>query len=351
MVKIDSTQKLDFNNVLITPKRSTLNSRKEVNLQRSFIFSHGQTWNGLPIMTANMTSTGTLDVYKEVVQYKMLTCLHKFYNKNHFEQYNINNPTNQLDPEYFIVSTGIRENDYENLCEICDNIPTKWICIDVANGYIPSLLTFCKKVRNRYPKHIIIAGNVATSEMTEALCLEGGVDIIKCGIGPGSVCTTRKKTGVGVPQLSCIMDCADAAHGINRHIIGDGGITCPGDLSKAFCGGADFVMMGGVFSGHIENPGDIIEKIIDGEVKKFKRFYGMSSTHAMNTHYGKKDKYRASEGKVVEVPLRGSIHETIEDYLGGLRSTCTYIGAKNIKNMSKCTTFILVTAQLNNIFS
>ena len=147
------------------------------------------------------------------------------------------------------------------------------------------------------------------------------------------------------------MDCADAAHGINHHIVGDGGITCPGDLSKAFCGGADFVMMGGVFSGHYENPGDIIEKTINGITKKYKKFYGMSSTHAMTTHYGKKDKYRASEGKVAEVPLKGSVHDTIEDYLGGLRSTCTYIGAKNIKNMSKCTTFIMVSAQLNNIFS
>ena len=351
MVKIDSTQKLDFHNVLITPKRSTLNSRKEVNLVRSFRFSNGQTWEGIPVMTANMASTGTFELYKELVPYKMLTCLHKFYSRNHFESYNQENPDNPLDPEYFIVSTVIRENDFENLCSICDYIPTKWICIDVANGYIPALLEFCKKVRSRYPNHIIIAGNVATSEMTEALCLEGGVDIVKCGIGPGSVCTTRKKTGVGVPQLSCIMDCADAAHGINHHIVGDGGITCPGDLSKAFCGGADFVMMGGVFSGHIENPGDIIEKIEDGSVKKYKRFYGMSSTHAMQTHYGKKDKYRASEGKVVEVPLRGSVHDTVEDYLGGLRSTCTYIGAKNIKNMSKCTTFILVSAQLNNIFS
>lgn len=351
MVKIDSTQKLDFHNVLITPKRSTLNSRKEVNLERTFTFSHDQTWTGVPIMCANMASTGTIEMYKELSKYKMLTCFHKFYNFNDFVKYDETHPDEPLNSEYFIISTGIRENDYENLCNICDNMETKWICIDVANGYIPSLLKFCKKVRARYPNHIIIAGNVATSEMTEALCLEGDVDIVKCGIGPGSVCTTRKKTGVGVPQLSCIMDCADAAHGINHHIVGDGGITCPGDLSKAFCGGADFVMMGGVFSGHYENPGDIIEKTINGVTKKYKKFYGMSSTHAMTTHYGKKDKYRASEGKVVEVPLKGSVHDTIEDYLGGLRSTCTYIGAKNIKNMSKCTTFIMVSAQLNNIFS
>ena len=347
MVKIDNSPKLDFANVLITPKRSTLNSRKEVNLEREFKFSHGQTWSGVPIMAANMAVTGTFGVYEVLKQFKMITCLQKFYTLEDFQEYT---KDHELDPEYFIVSTGIRENDYENLCNICDNIKTKWICIDVANGYIPNLLNFCRKVRIRYPNHIIIAGNVATSEMTEALCLEGGVDIVKAGIGPGSGCLTRLKTGVGVPQLSCIMDCADAAHGINHHIIGDGGITCPGDLAKAFCGGADFVMMGGMFSGHIENPGDIIEKIIDGQVKKFKLFYGMSSTHAMKTHYGKKDSYRSSEGKVVEVPLKGHLSETIEDYLGGIRSTCTYIGAKNIKHMPKCTTFNLVSNQLNNVF-
>ena len=288
MVKIDYQPKLDFNQVLITPKRTTLNSRKEVCLEREFKFKNGQSWTGIPIMVANMATTGTLSVYKEVSKFKMLTCLHKFYGLNDFLTFNKDNTECPLDKEYFIVSTGIRENDFENLCEICDNIETKWICIDVANGYIPNLLTFCKKVREKYPNHIIIAGNVATPEMTEALCLEGDVDIVKAGIGPGACCTTRLKTGIGIPQLSCIMDCSDAVPGIGRYIIGDGGITCPGDLSKAFCGGADFVMMGGVFSGHIENDGDIIERVENGQVKKFKLVYGMSSTYAMVTHYGKK---------------------------------------------------------------
>jgi GMP reductase len=348
MVKIDFTQKLDFHNVLITPKRSTLNSRKEVDLEREFKFHCGQTWKGVPIMAANMATTGTFGVYEVLSTYKMLTCLHKFHTLSDFTEYK--NQGGTLNPEYFVVSTGIRENDFENLCEICDTIESKWICIDVANGYIPNLISFCKKVRARYPNHILIAGNVATSEMAEALCLEGKIDVIKAGIGPGSACLTRKKTGVGVPQLSCIMECADAVHGINHHVVGDGGITCPGDLAKAFCGGADFVMMGGMFSGHLENPGEVIERIVGGEVKKFKMFYGMSSTFAMNTHYGKKDNYRASEGKTVEVPLKGSLHDTVEDYLGGLRSTCTYIGAKKIKHMSKCTTFNLVSSQLNSIF-
>ena len=187
--------------------------------------------------------------------------------------------------------------------------------------------------------------------MVNTLCLEGDVDIIKCGIGPGSACTTRLKTGVGMPQLSCIMDCGDAAHGVGNYIIGDGGITSPGDLSKAFGGGADFVMMGGIFAGHDENPGEIVENIQNGINKKFKLFYGMSSTHAMEKFYGKKNDYRSSEGKVVYIPYKGALKDTIEDYLGGVRSTCTYIGAKCIKHMPKCTTFVLVSQQLNNIFN
>lgn len=351
MAIINKEPMIDFNQVLITPRRSTLNSRKEVDIEREFNFSRGQSWRGVPIITANMATTGTLGIYKEVSKYKMLTCLHKFHTLGDLLEYNVMHEDSPLNKDFFIVSTGIRENDFENLCNICDNIETKWICIDVANGYIPNLITYCKKVRMRFPNHIIIAGNVATGSMASALCEEGDVDIIKVGIGPGCGCTTRLKTGVGIPQLSCIMDCAKEVHKFGKYIIGDGGITCPGDMSKAFCGGADFVMMGGVFAGHIENPGDIIEKTIDGIIKKFKLFYGMSSTHAMMTHYGKKDSYRSSEGRVVEIPLKGLLKDTIEDYLGGLRSTCTYIDASCIGKMSENTVFVMVQNQLNTSYA
>ena len=360
MPRIDSQQKLDFNQVLITPKRSNLNSRSEVDLQRTIAFKNGQTWNGIPIICANMASTGTFELYEVLCRYKMITCFHKFYTCDDYETFfNTNNENKSpVNPDYFMISTGISEQEYEKLTEIVDKFPNqvKWICIDIANGYIPNLLTFCKKVRQRFPDKIIVAGNVATPEMVNTLCLEGDVDVVKCGIGPGSACTTRLKTGVGMPQLSCIMDCGDAAHGVNKYIIGDGGITCPGDLSKALCGGADFVMMGGIFAGHDENPGEIIEKLITdynghNTIKQYKQFYGMSSTHAMIKFYGKKNTYRASEGKVVEVPYKGPLKDTIEDYLGGVRSTCTYIGSKCIKHMPKCTTFVLVSQQVNNIFS
>ena len=348
MVKIDYQPKLDFNQVLITPKRSTINSRKDVDIYRKFTFKNGQTWSGVPIMCANMATTGTFEVYNVLSQYSILTCLHKFYTPEDFINYE--NEHGPLNKDYFIVTTGIKDSDFENLEKICSAIETKWICVDIANGYIPKMIDFCKRVRERFPDHILIAGNVATKEMSEAICLEAGVDIIKAGIGPGSACTTRLKTGIGIPQLSCVMDCADAVHGINHFVISDGGITCPGDLSKAFCGGADFVMLGGAFAGHNENPGEIITKIVNGVSKQFKAFYGMSSTHAMVTHYGKKDNYRSSEGRYIEIPYKGDLKDTVEDYLGGLRSTCTYIGAKCIKHMPKCTTFVLVSNQLNTTY-
>ena len=339
----DTRPQYDFNEVLFKPKTTTLNSRKEVNLECEYTFTNGTTWKGIPIMASNMYSTGTFEVHKELAKHKLLTTMHKFYS---LEDYKEKNKYNNIDYEYCIVSTGISDDDYEKTCSILDEIPElKWICIDIANGYIPNMKIFCRKMRDKYPKHIIIAGNVATSiGVTElSLC---GVDIVKVGIGPGSVCTTRKMTGVGIPQLSCIIDCKEVAKKSNTYIIGDGGITCPGDVSKAFGGGADFVMMGGIWAGHDENPGILIEK----NNKQYKQFYGMSSGYAMNTHYGKKDSYRASEGKVVEVPYKGKIENTLLEYLGGIRSTCTYIGANNINEINSKTTFVVVKQQLNNIF-
>jgi GMP reductase len=360
MPRIENQPKLDFNQVLITPKRSNLNSRKEVELKRTFTFKSGQTWTGIPIICANMSTTGTFEVYDLLSKYGMLTALHKFYTADDIKAHRdkCQERGTPMNEDYYMISTGISDKDFERLTSICDNVSVKWICIDIANGYIPKFLEFCKKVRVKYPDKIIVAGNVATPDMVNTLCIEGGVDIVKCGIGPGSACTTRLKTGVGMPQLSCIMDCGDAAHGVGKYIIGDGGITCPGDLSKAFCGGADFVMMGGVFAGHDENPGEIIEKVVRGDgtnspnqLQKFKMFYGMSSTHAMMKFYGEKNEYRASEGKVVEIPYKGPMKDTIEDYLGGLRSTCTYIGAICVKHMPKCTTFVCVGQQLNTVYS
>ena len=343
MNKIESGEKLDFHNVLIRPKRTTLNSRSEVNLTREFNFKYSSfIWKGIPIISANMDSTGTFEVCECLSQHKIVTALHKFYTIEQYKEFS----EKKIDPSLFMVSTGINSDAIDRLRSIFNVIECKWICIDIANGYISNLVDFCKKVREAFPAKIIVAGNVVTREIVEELILNGKVDVVKVGIGGGSACTTRLKTGVGMPQLSAVLECADAAHGVGGHIISDGGITCPGDMAKAFGGGADFVMVGGRFAGHDQNPGEVEE--IDG--KKFKFFHGMSSDKAQHTHYGKMEKYRASEGRVLKIPYKGDLNNTIQDYLGGLRSTCTYINASAMKNMAKCTTFVRVSQQVNDLF-
>ena len=344
-MKIEDDVKLDYSDVLIRPKRSKLSSRSEVNLEREIYFPISkQTWKGVPIIAANMDTVGTYKVYKVLSKHKIITAFHKFYTLEDFKE------MKDLDANYFAISTGISYSDFKKLEEILNSEfgrCVKFICIDVANGYMEKLVEFCKNVRDMYPDKILIAGNVVTREVTEELILNGGVDIVKVGIGPGSACLTRTQTGVGMPQLSAIMECSDAAHGVNGFIIGDGGITCPGDLAKGFGGGADFIMIGGQFAGHDENPGEIQE--IDGV--KYKLFYGMSSEKAMEKHYGKMDKYRSSEGRCIKIKYKGGLEETVLNYLGGLRSTCSYINAQNVKNISKCTTFIKTNRQLNTIFA
>lgn len=344
-MKIETEVKYDFSDVLIRPKRSTLNSRSEVDLTRTMKFKYSPyEWMGVPIIAANMDTIGTFDVYDVLRRHKIVTALHKFYTKDDFKAAN---EKYELDGDYFMVSTGMGEGSISRLKEIMSEVDCKWICIDIANGYIQSFVEFCREVRAEFPEKIIVAGNVVSREMVEELILNGKVDIVKVGIGPGSACTTRVKTGVGMPQLSAVIECADAAHGVEGHIISDGGITCPGDVSKAFGAGGDFVMIGGQFAGHDENPGEIIEENGD----KYKMFYGMSSTTAMNTHYGKVASYRSSEGRTVKLKYKGKLEDTVLDYLGGVRSTCTYINAKCVKNIPKCCTFVRVNRQLNTVYA
>lgn len=316
--------KLDFNDVLIKPKRSTLESRKDAVLERTFRFKHtSHEWYGIPIIAANMDHTGTYSMNKVLNKYNMLTAICKFTHFNFSEN--------------AIQTIGL-DQDLEEIRE------PKWICLDVANGYTEKFMSFVKKLREHMMtrKSIIIAGNVCTPEATEEIIL-AGADIVKIGIGPGSVCTTRKMTGVGFPQLSATIECADAAHGLGGHIITDGGCVVAGDISKSFGAGADFVMLGGMFAGHDECNGEI-------EDDKMK-FYGMSSEDAQILYYGKKVNYRASEGKTVYVDYKGSVKNTVEEILGGLRSSCTYAGAKTIKDLPKCTTFVRVNRQLNEAYS
>ena len=324
-MRIVDDVKLDFSDVLIRPKRSTLESRKNAKLERTFSFKHSkQSWTGVPIIAANMDHTGTWPMNKALVKHGMLTAICKF--------------LHYIPLKNAIKTIGL---DY-NLDEI--EYDLKWICLDVANGYTERFMDFVKTIRQHEAtkNSIIIAGNVCTPEATEEIIL-AGADIVKIGIGPGSVCTTRKITGVGFPQLSATIECADAAHGLGGHIITDGGCQVPGDIAKSFGAGADFVMLGGMFAGHDE---------CEGEVENGKMsFYGMSSEDAQLKHYGKKASHRASEGKKVYIDHKGSVGTTVEEILGGLRSACTYAGAKTLKDLPKCTTFVKVNRQLNEVFS
>jgi GMP reductase len=344
-MRIINEVKLDFKDVLILPKRSTLESRSQVSLERTYHFKNSNRhWTGIPIMISNMDTTGTFAMAQVMSKLKILTCIHKFYSINEWINF-----LKTLEPDQFnhiIVSCGIADGDFEKLDEILTlDERLHWICLDVANGYTEKFIGKVKQLRFKYPKHIIIAGNVVTSDMVEELILSGA-DSIKSGIGSGSACTTRIKTGVGCPQLSTVIECSDAAHGLKGHIISDGGCTNSGDISKAFAGGADFVMLGGMMAGHDESGGNVIEK--DG--KTFVEFYGMSSNTAMEKHYGEKASYRAAEGKRILIPYRGPVIETINDILGGIRSTCTYVGASGLKELSKRTTFIRVSQQSNEVY-
>ncbi len=346
-MRIEEELKLDYSDVLLRPKRSTLTSRKDVDLEREFTFYHSKkVWRGVPIMTSNMATCGTFEMAKVLSEYKMVTTFHKYYKvedyRKFFESFN--------NPDYIVYTLGIRDEDVAQLKEMIAADLMKnfsFVCIDVPNGYLERFIESIKLVRSLCPEHIIIAGNVVTNEMTEQIILSGA-DIVKVGIGSGAVCTTRRMTGVGYPQLSAVIECADAAHGISNGsghyglVIADGGQQYPSCIAKAFCAGADFNMFGSMFSGFDESAGELIEK--DG--KKFKEYFGSSSNKALQDFYGKKSDYRASEGRYVLMPYKGSIHNFIQDMFGSLRSTGTYIGARKLKEFAKRATFVRVTKQL-----
>ena len=368
-MRIEEDMKLDYKDVLIRPKRSTLGSRKEVDLERGFTFRNYKGhdirhYRGTPIMASNMDGVGTFEMADVLATGGIFTCLVKTYSVNQLVDY-FDQDDRSHDPartEYVAMSIGITDADHAKFRDVYEQTGSrlKYVCIDVANGYSERFAQFVKEFRNHYPNIVIIAGNVVTGEMTEELILSGA-DIVKVGIGPGSVCTTRIQTGVGYPQLSAVIECADAAHGLGGHIIADGGCNSSGDVAKAFAGGADFVMLGGMLAGHDQGGGEVISKMYATnewltaekpllEQKQFVQFYGMSSDAANTKHFGGLKDYRASEGREVLVPYRGNVKDTIQSILGGIRSTCTYAGAMKLKQLSKCTTFVRVNNQFNRTY-
>lgn len=368
-MRIERDIKLDYSDVLFRPKRSAMLSRGDVNLERSYQFKHSERYyTGIPIMASNMDGVGTWDMALALAKNNMFTCLVKEEDPAFFWDWLSNNPYKSDLVQHMAVSTGVTDIDEQRIDKTLNlNKSLEYVCIDVANGYSEGFLDFVKRFREKYPKLTIIAGNVVTPDITEELILSGA-DIVKVGIGPGSVCTTRIKTGVGYPQLSAVIECADAAHGLGGHIIADGGCSSPGDVAKAFGAGADFVMLGGMLAGHDEGGGEVVNKFVEinelqyevgahldhckhkVKEKKFVEFHGMSSNTAQEDNDVKD--YRTSEGRVVQIPYKGAVTNSIRDILGGLRSTCTYVGAKSLKELSKRTTFIQVSnsKQYNTVY-
>jgi GMP reductase len=377
-MRIDNEVRLDYKDVLIRPKRSTLSSRKQVQLERRFTFRNydpdfpdnieDHHYRGIPIMASNMDGVGTFAMADKLAEGSIFTCLVKTYSADELIEYFDSDMPERTANVAMSIGTGDEDWCKLEIVHAVVKDKLKYVCMDIANGYSNHFAQHVRKVREAFPHLVIIAGNVVTGEMTEELIL-AGADIVKVGIGPGSVCTTRIQTGVGYPQLSAVIECADAAHGLGGHIIADGGCTCPGDVAKAFAAGADFVMLGGMLAGHDEGGGEVITKYYETneiiredvgdqtketrsiEEKKFVQFYGMSSDAANKKHFGGLKDYRSSEGREVLVPYRGEVARTVQDLLGGIRSTCTYAGAMKLKQLSKCTTFVRCTQQFNAVYA
>jgi len=344
-MRINIEPKLNFEDVLLQPKRSTLSSRRDVDMIRKFTFKNsGKVMNFTPIFASNMDGVGTFSMAKVLQEHKMMTVITK---------------TTTLDQWKTAVGNGVRlqsvsvctgtnkmfdpdAQDYKNMQEVLKSFPDiKMITVDVANAYHQNMVGFINKVREEYPDKVIVAGNVVTPEMTEELIINGA-DVVKIGIGPGSVCTTRTMAGVGVPQFSAIVECSDAANGVGGHIMADGGCVYPGDIAKALGGGAHMVMIGGMLAGHDESEQLVVNNKIE--------FYGMSSDRAREIHGKRKDGYRANEGKLISLPYRGPVVNTLEDILGGVRSACTYIGARRLKDMPKCASFVTTNSIINRTY-
>ena len=353
MQKIINETKLDFDDVLIVPQRSTLTSRSEIKLERTFYFYHSpRIWTGIPILCANM-SFCSFEIAKALAKHKMISCLHKYHKVEDLTNYFTDNPENMA---YTFVSIGYKKSDLNHLLELKEKLGKQPnICIDVPNGHMDVFVKYCKKVRDNFPESIIIAGNVTNTSSTQELIIYGGVDIVKCGIGGGSACTTRFLTGCGLPQLSCCLENSYVAHGLQNGnkklglVCSDGGHKTVGDVCKALCAGADFVMLGGYFSGvdecegEWELGGDYLSPIeTDKRTKGRFTYYGMSTHISQEKFEDSQKNYRASEGTKITVQYKGSVDKISQELLGGIRSCCCYIGSDSIKHMSRCGQFCIV---------
>jgi GMP reductase len=343
-MRIDNDPKLDFDDVLIRPKRSEAPSRASVELERDYRFLNGGgEWRGVPIVAANMDTVGTMEMARAIGP-PMLTCLHKYYPEAALVDFFRDEA--RASSTFFTV--GLKDDEFDRLAAVKKQADVRMVCVDAANGYTKYFVERVKRIRDTFPAMTIMAGNVATPDMVQELLISGAADIVKIGIGPGSVCTTRRTTGVGYPQLSAIIECADAAHGLRGHVCADGGCRHPGDVVKAFAAGADFVMLGGMLAGCDECEGEWVEE--DGR-RVALTFYGMSSQEALDKYAGGRRDYRACEGRAVSVAYKGPVLETMQEITGGIRSACAYVGATRLKDLSKCTTFVLCNRPHGSMFA
>jgi GMP reductase len=333
-MRIDNEPKLDFDDVLIRPKRSEAPSRAAIIIEREYRFLNSRaTWTGVPIVASNMDTIGTMAM-ADALGPEMMTCLHKYYSTAELIEYFGKDPR----PASTFFTLGIKDDEFDKLRMVKEQAGVGLVCVDAANGYTKFFVDRVKRIRQSFPDVTIMAGNVATPDMVQELLITGAADIVKIGIGSGAACTTRMKAAVGYPQLSAIIECADAAHGLRGHVCADGGCRTPGDVVKAFAAGADFLMLGAMLAGHDECGG---QWVIENGSKVGMDFYGMSSRTAMDKYSGGLKDYRACEGKEMVVPYKGPVKDTLQEITGGLRSACAYVGAARLKDLSKCTTFVL----------
>lgn len=333
-----TTPKLDYKDVLIIPtKQSFVESRKLVslNVKRKFRYSR-QEWHGVPILSSNMDTVSDLNTHNILARRNYMTCFPKHFNKIWAEKI----PDVLKYTDRYALSCGLKDIEYveDIILKLQDmGSPLKFLCIDIANGHLFNMIELCSNLRIKHPYITLIAGNVVTASATEDLILDGGVDIVKIGIGNSPICTTRIMTGVGYPQLSAVLECAATARSLKAHIIADGGISSSGDIAKAFVAGADFIMLGSMLAAHEESPGEME----DG----YKLIYGMSSSIANEKHSGGMMGYKTSEGRIVKVPIKGPLEETLLKIEGGLASACTYVNAKNLDDLHNNGNFVLVNRQ------
>lgn len=357
-MNIVNEEQLDFDDVMIAPQPSCVESRKDVTIVRPYKFKHtGKVIEGNPAMAANMATTGTFEMAREMQKHQMFCALHKHYSAEELIQFLENNKKEFGTNDYIFISTGLRKDDFAKLQTVMKTGLCNNICLDAPNGYINGFVQHLNRIRTAFPNSIIMAGNIVTPEKTVEL-IQNGADVVKLGIGSGSACSTRVKTGVGRPQLSTIIDCVSASKRYEGLVCSDGGVQKPADYIKAIGVHADFVMMGGYLAGCSEAGGKLITKLVKSpfvddncdyimEERKYKLFYGMSSEYAQDQHYNGLADYRASEGIKVLTPYKGPVKKTIQDLEGGLRSALTYVGAQDIEEFPHKITFYKVRRQLN----